>query len=83
MKPVPSFLVDLIQRLFTAKPQFFKYIQIFSGVIALIAFVPDIFAMLDINAPAWLSILNEKSIKAGALMTLLMAQLPNKQVNQP
>lgn len=80
MKPLPTFLMDFVQRLFTANPQFFKYIQVVSGIIALIAFMPDLFSMLALDAPSWLGILNEKAIKVGAIITMFVAQLPNKPV---
>ena len=74
---IPPFIIELIQRSATKNPKFFKVIQAVSGVVALIAFMPDLLVFLDISVPQWVTILNDKAIKIGALTALVMAQLPN------
>ena len=79
---IPPFIIELIQRALSSNPKFFKWIQIVSGIVAVIAFVPDVFAFLEIPSPSWLAVLNDKAIKVGALTAILMAQLPNPSVKK-
>lgn len=74
---VPKVIIELVQRLASDNPKFFKWVQFVSAVVGIIAFIPDVFAFLDIAVPEWLTILNDKAVKAGALTAILMAQLPN------
>jgi len=74
---VPQFLVELLQRFATKNPSFFKWIQTISGAVAIVAFIPDLLAFLDIAAPSWLDVLHDKTVKVGALTAILVAQLPN------
>ena len=76
---VPQFLVELLQRFATKNPSFFKWIQTISGAVAIVAFIPDLLAFLDIAAPSWLDVLHDKTVKVGALTAIIMAQLPNEQ----
>ena len=76
---VPKFLVELLQRFATKNPTFFKWIQTISGIVAIVAFLPDLFAYLDITSPSWLEVLHSKAVKIGALTAIIMAQLPNEQ----
>lgn len=76
---VPPFLVELVQRFATNNPKFFKVIQAVSAIIAVIAFIPDLLSYLDISSPKWLSVLNDKATKIGALTAIVLAQLPNEQ----
>jgi len=76
---VPQFLVELLQRFATKNPSFFKWIQTISGAVAIVAFIPDLLAYLDIPSPSWLGLLNDKAVKIGALTAIIMAQLPNEQ----
>lgn len=78
---MPPVVAEFIQRLLTEKPEFFKWIQAISGVIATIAFLPDLLSYLEIPVPNWLDILHDKAIKIGALTAIIMAQLPNKSAN--
>ena len=81
MKPMPPVVAEFIQRLLTENPEFFKWIQRVSAVIAVVAFIPDLLAYLEIPTPNWLDILHDKAIKIGALTAIIMAQLPNKSAN--
>ena len=74
---IPPVLIELLQRLLSENPKFFKWIQLVSGIVAVIAFVPDVFAFLEIPSPSWLEVLHSSAIKVGALTAILMAQLPN------
>lgn len=74
---VPQFLIELLQRFATKNPSFFKWIQTISGAVAIVAFIPDLLAFLDIAAPSWLDVLHDKTVKVGALTAILVAQLPN------
>lgn len=74
---IPKFITELLQRLLSENPKFFKWIQAVSGIVAVIAFVPDVFAFLEIPSPSWLEVLHSSAIKVGALTAILMAQLPN------
>lgn len=74
---IPPVLIELLQRLLSENPKFFKWIQAVSGIVAVIAFVPDVFAFLEIPSPSWLEVLHDKTVKVGALTAILMAQLPN------
>lgn len=79
---IPSFLVELIQRLFKKNPAFFKKIQLAAGVVAVIAFMPDLLGYLEIGVPNWLHFLESKAVKIGSLITIVMAQIPNEDINK-
>jgi len=74
---IPPVLIEFIQRMASDNPKFFKWVQIVSAIVAVIAFVPDVLGFLEIPAPEWLSVLHDKAIKVGALTAILVAQLPN------
>lgn len=74
---VPQFLTELLQRFATNNPTFFKWVQTISGAVAIVAFIPDLLAYLDIASPSWLEVLHSKAVKIGALTAIIMAQLPN------
>lgn len=82
MKPLPPVVIELIQRLFASNPKFFKWVQYVSGLIATIAYLPDLASYLSLPVPAWLNILNVATVKVGALTAIIMAQLPNKDINE-
>lgn len=74
---VPPFLTELLGRLISKNPKFFKIIQLLAGLLAAIAFLPELFVFLEIPAPAFLAVVATKSVKIGALITIVLAQLPN------
>jgi len=79
MNPVlPNFLVELIQRLSSKSPKFFQAIQIISGVVAIIAFLPELLVYLSVSVPEWAFTLNSLAMKVGALTALIVARLPNQ-----
>lgn len=75
---VPQFLLELISRFATKNPVFFKWIQLLSGIVAIVAFLPDLFTYLEIASPSWLESLHSTALKIGALTAIVMAQLPNE-----
>lgn len=75
---VPSILTELLQRFATKNPKFFKWIQGISAAVAIVAFIPDLLAYLEIPSPTWLDFLHDRAIKIGALTAVIMAQLPNE-----
>ena len=79
---IPPVLIELLQRLLSENPKFFKWIQAVSAVVAVVAFIPDLFTFLDIPHPSWIEVLNDKAVKVGALTAVIMAQLPNPSVKQ-
>ena len=76
---IPPFIIELVKRVATNNPTFFKWVQGISALVAVAAFVPDLLAYLDIESPSWLEILHDKAIKIGALTAILMGQLPNAE----
>jgi xanthine/uracil permease len=76
---VPPVVIELFKRIASDNPSFFKWIQTISAVVAVVAFIPDLLAFLDIAAPSWLDVLHDKTVKVGALTAIIMAQLPNEQ----
>ena len=76
---VPPVVIELFKRIASDNPKFFKWIQTISGAVAIVAFIPDLLAYLEIASPEWLGLLNDKAVKIGALTAIIMAQLPNEQ----
>ena len=74
---VPPVVIELFKRIASDNPTFFKWIQTISAVVAVVAFIPDLLAFLDIAAPSWLDVLHDKTVKVGALISIFIAQLPN------
>ena len=78
----PPFLIELIKRVATKNPKFFQLIQLVSGAIAIVAFLPDLASYLDFTLPSWANVLHDKAIKIGSLTAILMAQLPNQNATE-
>lgn len=76
---IPPVIIEFLQRVLSDNPKFFKWVQVVSAIVAVIAFMPDLFAFLEMPIPSWLTILHDKAIKVGALTAILVAQLPNPQ----
>ena len=74
---IPPVLLEFVKRIASDNPKFFKWVQVVSAIVAVIAFVPDVLGFLEIPVPSWLDILHDKAIKVGALTAILVAQLPN------
>jgi hypothetical protein len=75
-----AFLIETIQRLKTKSPKFFKYWNIFNGAIAIIADVPTILSMFDVQLPAapWTHIVT-KIIGAAATWGWIMTKLTTER----
>lgn len=76
---IPPVLLEFVKRIASDNPKFFKWVQVVSAIVAVIAFMPDLLGFLEIQTPSWLDILHDKAIKVGALTAILVAQLPNPQ----
>lgn len=74
---VPPVVIELLKRIASDNPKFFKWIQLVSTAVAIVAFIPDVLAFLDIASPEWLEVLHSKAVKVGALTAVIVAQLPN------
>ena len=74
---VPPVVIELFKRIASDNPKFFKWVQVISAVVAVVAFIPDLLAFLEIAAPSWLDVLHDKTVKVGALISIFIAQLPN------
>ena len=77
MKPIPQPILELIQRFFSANPTFFKYVQLVAVIVACISFFPDLLTYLNVQSPSWLVKVDTVAVKVGALVAVLIAQLPN------
>lgn len=74
---IPPVIIEFLQRVLSDNPKFFKWVQVVSAIVAIVAFVPDVLGFLEIPTPSWLEILHDKAIKVGALTAIIVAQLPN------
>jgi xanthine/uracil permease len=76
---IPPFITELLQRVATKNPKFFKVIQAISFAVGVVAFIPNLLDYLEIPSPLWMELLRDKAIKIGALTAIVLAQLPNEQ----
>lgn len=76
-----NFFLEVITRLGKSNPKFFDYIQIVAlGVGALSAafnFLPDT------ALPPWLAWIKSTTVLVSSGVAAIVAQLPNKDVNEP
>ena len=75
---LPPFFVDTVKRFVTKNPKYFRHLQVASGIVAVIAFAPELLSYLEIDIPVWMHALESKFVKVGSLLTILIAQLPNE-----
>lgn len=78
---MPPIIIETIQRFFTKNPTFFKYVQYISALVAVVAYLPDMFAFLSVDLPSWFALINAGSLKVGAFTAIIIAQLPNQDIN--
>lgn len=78
----PKFIIELLGRLFSSNPKFFKALQIVAAVIVVITEIPDLLQFLSVKVPNWVAVLENKALTWNALIIALMAQLPNED-NKP
>ena len=73
----PNFLTELIIRLFSDNPKFFKVIQAISlGVGGLSAVIMYVKSNAIAEVPAWLGTLDSVSVVIGSVVATVIAQLP-------
>lgn len=73
----PKFIIELLGRLFSSNPKFFKVLQIVAAAVVVITEIPDLLELLSIKVPTWVAALENKALTWNALIIALMAQLPN------
>jgi len=78
MKPLPKPILELVSRLFSKNPTFFKYVQAISAIVLVVGYVPEIFSFLEISSPLWITKIVAVSLKIGGAVAFVMAQLPNQ-----
>jgi hypothetical protein len=76
MNSILKFIAELIGRLFSKNPTFFKVIQVISAIVALITGLPEYLAKAGIDLGPKLLGLENKAIAIAALVALFIAQLP-------
>lgn len=73
---LPPFFTELIARLLSSNPKFFKVIQVLSAITALITGLPDFFTSIGVSLPPNLLLLENKSIAIASIVAMIIAQLP-------
>lgn len=76
-----NFFAELLARLFSAKPQFFKYIQTAALILGGISAFVLILSSNGVAIPSWLEWLNSKATIISTIIAAVIAQLPKKDVN--
>lgn len=76
-----NFFAELLQRLFSNNPKFFKYVQAISAIIAVVTGLPAFLESAGISLPDWATALESKVTAVAAVITMLIAQLPKQDVN--
>lgn len=75
--PILSFLTELVVRLRTKSPLFFKILQWVSIGVTLVTGVPEFLEYLGVkNLPEWATLLQSKSAGIAALVGIFLAGLP-------
>ena len=70
-----DFLREMIQRLGTKSPKFFRVIGIVSAAAALVTGLPGLFQELGITLPAWAEIAQSKTISIAATVSFFISKL--------
>lgn len=73
-----NFIIELFGRLASDNPKFFKVLQVLAVVVVVVTELPDFLQLLSIDVPSWLAALENKAVTWGAVLTAVLAQLPNK-----
>lgn len=85
--PLFDFIAEFVIRLFSAKPQFFVVIQWISIVVGGISAGLSYWQSLGKVLPEWVISVSNANVMVGAIVALIMAQLPLKdpqpQVEEP
>ncbi|RWZ86782.1 MAG: hypothetical protein EO766_13325 [Hydrotalea sp. AMD] len=72
-----NFWIQLIERLFSSNPKFFKYIQYVSLAISAITGLPDLLGYFGIHLTGTWLVFENKIIAISGIVAALIAQLPN------
>lgn len=75
----PPFILELISRLFSKNPKFFKIIQVISAIIAIITGLPEYLTSLGIVLPDNLITLENKTIAIASIVAMIIAQFPTQE----
>jgi hypothetical protein len=75
---IPPFLLELVARLFSQNPTFFRVIQILSAITVIITGLPDFLSSIGVSLPENLLILENKTIAIASIVAMIIAQLPKK-----
>jgi len=73
-----NFFVELLKRIFSKNPKFFKWIQIAAIVLGALSVLFSFLESQSINLPGWAEVVSNAVVKVLAAVTLLLAQLPNQ-----
>ena len=71
-----NFFIDLIVRLFSKNPKFFKWIQ--AASIILLAISGALNALPPDFTPSWLAWVKDSTVWVASIVAAILAQLPNK-----
>lgn len=74
---IPPVIIELFKRIASDNPKWAKRVQALSLVLMALAWTPELLGYLEIPSPSWVEILQNKVVKIGSLITLVLAQLPN------
>ncbi len=81
--PMIDFVAELAVRLFSSKPKFFAIVQWISTILGSAAAVLMYLHTEGVALPVWTSKISEVSVIVGSIVALVMAQLPNKNPEEP
>lgn len=73
---VITFFAELVGRLFSKTPAFFKVIQIVSAVVAIVTGLPGLLESAHITLPAAFTSLENSVVSIGGLVALFISSLP-------
>lgn len=76
-----NFFADFLNRLFSAKPKFFTYIQGAAAVLFAFSWLVGALQDAHIALPAIVVALNTVAVKVAAVVAMVIAQLPKKDIN--
>lgn len=76
MKPIPKPILELVSRLFSKNPTFFRYVQAIAAIAVLVGYVPEMFSWLEITSPLWITKTVSLCLKVSGFISFLIAQLP-------
>jgi hypothetical protein len=71
-----AFLVEIFTRLGSKSPKFFVWLQWVFMILAFITGLPEVLSMVEIDAPAWLTLLSSKTVAISSLLGLIVSKMP-------